>query len=217
MHRKVIVVLLFCCFIAGTTGIAFSQEKSSSDTNLIDPNSTVISIPADGEVYFNKVRISLADVPERVRQALKDKPPDEQVAYIKAGISVSYGFVISVIDAIREAGIDQIGLVAEKRKTSQVKTDIPTNNSGKSAPISSADSTPILIQVRNKTRLKLNSKPLLLSQLDQRLSRILAGRSNKTVFIKAPTKMAYGDVVKIIDIAKSAGAKPVGLQIDDLK
>ncbi len=38
----------------------------------------------------------------------------------------------------------------------------------------------------------------------------------KTVFIKAPTSVKYGDVVKVIDAAKMAGAQPVGLQIDDL-
>ena len=38
----------------------------------------------------------------------------------------------------------------------------------------------------------------------------------KTVFIKAPRSTRYGEVVKVIDAAKIAGAQPVGLQIDDL-
>ena len=38
----------------------------------------------------------------------------------------------------------------------------------------------------------------------------------KTVFIKSPTLVKYGDVVKVIDAAKMAGASPIGLQIDDL-
>ena len=38
----------------------------------------------------------------------------------------------------------------------------------------------------------------------------------KTVFIKSPTLVKYGDVVKVIDAAKMAGAAPIGLQIDDL-
>ena len=38
----------------------------------------------------------------------------------------------------------------------------------------------------------------------------------KTIFIKSPTLVKYGDVVKVIDAAKSAGASPIGLQIDDL-
>jgi biopolymer transport protein ExbD len=38
----------------------------------------------------------------------------------------------------------------------------------------------------------------------------------KTLFIKSPRSIRYGDVVKVIDAAKSAGAEPIGLQIDDL-
>lgn len=38
----------------------------------------------------------------------------------------------------------------------------------------------------------------------------------KTIFIKSPTSVRYGDVVKVIDAAKMAGAQPIGLQIDDL-
>lgn len=39
----------------------------------------------------------------------------------------------------------------------------------------------------------------------------------KTVFIKSPRSVRYGDVVKVIDAVKSAGAQPIGLQIDDLQ
>jgi len=38
----------------------------------------------------------------------------------------------------------------------------------------------------------------------------------KTVFIKSPKSIRYGDVVKVIDAAKEAGASPIGLQVDDL-
>ncbi len=38
----------------------------------------------------------------------------------------------------------------------------------------------------------------------------------KTVFIKSPRSVKYGEVVKVIDAVKQAGAQPIGLQIDDL-
>ncbi|MEP6922738.1 MAG: biopolymer transporter ExbD [bacterium] len=41
-------------------------------------------------------------------------------------------------------------------------------------------------------------------------------RIEKTVFIKAPRSMSYGDVTKVIDSLKGAGANPVGLQLDSL-
>src|SRR6266540_841278 len=41
-------------------------------------------------------------------------------------------------------------------------------------------------------------------------------RIEKTVFIKAPRSIPYGEVTKVIDALKGAGAEPVGLQLDDL-
>lgn len=38
----------------------------------------------------------------------------------------------------------------------------------------------------------------------------------KTVFVKAPKGVKYGDVVKVIDGIKISGAQPIGLQVDDL-
>ncbi len=43
-----------------------------------------------------------------------------------------------------------------------------------------------------------------------------AERIEKTVFIKAPRSIDYGNVVKVIDAVKIAGANPISLQIDDL-
>ena len=66
------------------------------------------------------------------------------------------------------------------------------------------------------------------STLEERLSGIFKERDaegtfregtnevEKTVFLKAPKGVKYGEVVKVIDAVKLAGAQPVGLQIDDL-
>lgn len=39
----------------------------------------------------------------------------------------------------------------------------------------------------------------------------------KTVFIKAPRSLPYGEVTRVIDSLKGVGAAPIGLQLDDLK
>ena len=41
-------------------------------------------------------------------------------------------------------------------------------------------------------------------------------RIEKTVFIRASRSISYGDVAKVIDGIKGAGAQPVGLQLDGL-
>ncbi len=42
-------------------------------------------------------------------------------------------------------------------------------------------------------------------------------RIEKTVFIKAPRTLPYGEVARVMDGLKGAGATPIGLQLDDLK
>ena len=42
-------------------------------------------------------------------------------------------------------------------------------------------------------------------------------RIEKTVFIKAPRNLPYGEVARLLDGLKATGADPIGLQIDDLK
>ena len=44
-----------------------------------------------------------------------------------------------------------------------------------------------------------------------------AERIEKTVFVKAPRSISYGEVARVIDAIKGAGANPVGLQIDELE
>ncbi len=41
-------------------------------------------------------------------------------------------------------------------------------------------------------------------------------RIERTVFIRAPRSVAYGEVAKVIDGIKGAGAQPIGLQTDEL-
>ena len=63
---------------------------------------------------------------------------------------------------------------------------------------------------------ELNSKPMLLVDLNAVLKTILEQRSDKTVYVKAPRGKAYREVVEVIDVLKGIGAGPIGLQIDFL-
>lgn len=43
-----------------------------------------------------------------------------------------------------------------------------------------------------------------------------AGQVQRTVFIKGPRSVRYGDIAKLVDVVKTAGADPISLQIDGL-
>ena len=66
-----------------------------------------------------------------------------------------------------------------------------------------------LFQQRTRNRV-YREEMLTRTDLPERL------RIQKTVFIKAPRSISYGEVTKIIDSVKGAGADPIGLQLDRL-
>lgn len=118
----VMLVLLIIMMVVAPmlqSGVSVALPKSKypdPDPNIIKETSVVLAIPNEGEVYLGRDKIALNDVPQRVRALLKDKPAQDQVVYIKSGTLVKYGTVVNVIDSVREAGFDRIGLVAERER-----------------------------------------------------------------------------------------------------
>ena len=53
--------------------------------------------------------------------------------------------------------------------------------------------------------------------MSSRIDLPVAVRIEKTIFIKAPRNMPYGEVMRVMDGLKGTGADPIGLQLDDLK
>lgn len=118
----VMLVLLIIFMVVAPllqTGVSVALPQSKHpvlDPNIIKDTSAVISIPADGEFFIGKDPVPQADIPNKVKQILKDKTPDQQIVYVKSGKGVKYGTVVDVIDRVRDAGFDRIGLVSEKEK-----------------------------------------------------------------------------------------------------
>ena len=192
----------------------------------------VISLVGEEEFYIGRDLITPDNIAQRVKEILKDWPPDEQVVYIKASRWLKYGTVVSVIDIVREAGFDRIGLVAEREKPTAdetkspatVNNPIPPTRKGfkqSQASVIAHSEALIVVDLKLSTAgkmfINLNSKPMTLSKLTAYLKKVLAGREDKTVFVRAPKRMLYGDVVEVIDALKGAGAQPIGLQTQYLE
>jgi biopolymer transport protein ExbD len=69
----------------------------------------------------------------------------------------------------------------------------------------------IVVSMSEFAQLAINQEPVSIAELGPRLLEIYSARANKNMFISASAKLPYGDVVKIIDIAKGAGVIDVGL------
>lgn len=119
----IMLVLLIIMMVVAPmlqTGVSVALPKSTfpdADPNIVKDTSAVVSIPADGDFYIGRDKVAQTDIPQKITNILKSRPPNEQIVYVKSGKLVKYGTVVSVIESIREAGFERIGLVAEKEKT----------------------------------------------------------------------------------------------------
>jgi len=73
------------------------------------------------------------------------------------------------------------------------------------------DPSVIVVSLDERLNLRVNNDAVTIDTLGTKLLDIYKARANKNLFISASSKLLYGDVVKIIDIAKGAGVGDVGL------
>ncbi len=120
-----IMLVLMIIFMVVTpllqTGVNVVIPKGNNpteDAGINKDTAVVISIPAPGMYYVGRdVQQGTDKLVQTIQNRMKGlKPSDPQIVYIKGGINVPYGEVVTVINAIRDAGFEQIGLVAEKNK-----------------------------------------------------------------------------------------------------
>lgn len=153
--------------------------------------------------------------------------------------AVPYINVTPLIDVLLVVLI--IFMVITPLKPSRFQADIPTQRDP-NEDLSQLKPNPLtlVVSISNDLQLKLNADNIGsvndTAPLSQKLAQLFqqrkgqaykpgmetrtdvpeADRIEKTVFVKAPRSLKYGDVVKVIDAIKGAGASPVGLQVDDL-
>jgi biopolymer transport protein TolR len=76
----------------------------------------LVAVQRDGKVYFDTEQVSLENLQAKVQDKLSNRA-DKKI-YIKADARSKYGVVVQVVDAVRTAGVDQVGLLTEQKKPS---------------------------------------------------------------------------------------------------
>lgn len=73
----------------------------------------MVAITRDGQVWFDRDRISLEDLPATIRERVKQGA--EPKVYIRADMRAKYGTVVRVLDSVRAAGIERIAFILSER------------------------------------------------------------------------------------------------------
>ena len=94
--------------------VELPRTKNPLDMAEADKDDAIrVGIARDGKFYLGTERIAVEDLSQKVTDILSSREGDKTV-YVKADQRASYGDVVKVVDAIRTAGVDRVGLLSEK-------------------------------------------------------------------------------------------------------
>jgi len=114
----VMLVLLIIMMIVAPLlqqGVSLQLPKANNTTDKPETQEqTVLSIARDKTYYLNAHPISEADIPRRLNEILETKK--EKIVLIRADVEVEYGAVMAAMDALRQAGIEDIGLITDPKR-----------------------------------------------------------------------------------------------------
>jgi biopolymer transport protein ExbD len=113
-----IIFMVITPMLQSGVSVALPKEMRNpeEDPAIIKESSLVVAITAENEYYISKDKLEITDLKDQITQVMENKRPEERIVYIKSDVNANYGSVVEVINTIRQAGIDQIGLVADKKK-----------------------------------------------------------------------------------------------------
>jgi biopolymer transport protein ExbD len=78
---------------------------------------TVIAIGRDKQLYLDAKPVREGELTTKVNEKLENQK--EKVVLIKADEEVEYSAVMNAMDQLRQAGIEDIGLITERKKGSE--------------------------------------------------------------------------------------------------
>ena len=98
--------------------VQIDMAKVDNATSMPDADkddAIVVAVTRDGGVFLGQNKTSVSELGSQVTTALADKPG--KTIFIRADARAQYRAVEDAIDAVRTAGVDDVGLLTQKRET----------------------------------------------------------------------------------------------------
>jgi biopolymer transport protein TolR len=107
-----LVVLFFYMIISPMMSRGLDVNLPRSASNTIKPEDRVVlTVTRRQEVFVEKERVSVARLEDVLRSLRRSKP--QVNVYLRADKDAPYGAVVQVMDMVKRAGIDKLGMVTE--------------------------------------------------------------------------------------------------------
>jgi biopolymer transport protein ExbD/biopolymer transport protein TolR len=72
----------------------------------------VVAVTRDGKIYLGNTQLNKEDLTGQIKDRISTRL--DKTVYVKSDARAKYGDVVAVVDEIRSAGVDQLGLLTEK-------------------------------------------------------------------------------------------------------
>jgi biopolymer transport protein TolR len=108
-----IIMMLITPMLNQGVAMRLPEATNSVDKPTTQDN-TVIAISKDGSVYLNAKPISEAELGTKITEALETKT--EKSVFLKADEEAPYSAIMETMDQLRQAGVEDIGLITEQKK-----------------------------------------------------------------------------------------------------
>ncbi len=107
-----IIVMLIAPLLQKGVDVTLPEASNTTDKPEND-SQTVLAVTADGRYYVDSVQTTEPELLSTVQTVLERK--FEKIVLIKADQDAQYADVMSVLDRMQRAGIEDIGLITERK------------------------------------------------------------------------------------------------------
>jgi biopolymer transport protein TolR len=80
---------------------------------------TEVTLKKNGEIYLNNTLIEAKDLVSKIESIFEDEKNSESKVLLKADIEIEYGKVVDLMDLIKRANVEVVGLVTEQSTSSE--------------------------------------------------------------------------------------------------
>ncbi|HVR69300.1 MAG TPA: biopolymer transporter ExbD [Vicinamibacteria bacterium] len=80
-----------------------------------EPKTITVAIKRDSTTYVNGIVVGKPEMVPQVKERLDEAPEGSKMVFLKADSELPYAEVMKVMDDLREAGVEEIALIAEPR------------------------------------------------------------------------------------------------------
>jgi biopolymer transport protein ExbD/biopolymer transport protein TolR len=105
-------------------GVSVEKVRTKNPIAMKDADkedAILVSVTRAGDTYLGTTRMAPDQMPTKIKDMLTNKP--EKVVYISADRRAKYERVVTVVDEIRNAGVEQLGLITEEIQGAQPAAD----------------------------------------------------------------------------------------------